>query len=218
MPIHPSPCTAARRTAASERPPTISGTGVGGAGAISASSTSTNSPWNVTGLPVMQLAHHREALVHAAPARRRVDAAHRVLVRVLAADPDTEDQPSGREQLEVGELTGHQRGVPQREQVHRDVDGHRRVDRGERRGAHQTVEARAHEEAHVIAGTDVVETGIGRAVDELGLRARVRTRTLQRRERAHPDRRHQIRLSSSSMNLGTGDGSRRFASVTDVAF
>ena len=55
---------------------------------------------------------------------------------------------------------------------------------GERRGAHQAVEPRAHEEAHVIARAHVVEPGVGRASDELGLDVRYRRGTLQRWERA----------------------------------
>jgi hypothetical protein len=42
----------ARRTAASERPPTMIGIGGAGAGRTSASLRSKNSPWNVVGAPV----------------------------------------------------------------------------------------------------------------------------------------------------------------------
>ena len=106
-----------------------------------------------------QRAQHLEALVHATAARARVDAADGVLVRVLAADADTEDQPPGREQLEVGELAGDERRMAQREQVDRHVDRDRGVGHRERRRAQETVGARADEEAHVVGGADVVETG-----------------------------------------------------------
>ncbi len=87
------------------------GGGGAGAGSTRASSRSKNSPWKVVGAPVSSCAEHGEALLHASPARRGVDAADLDLVAVLAADAHAEDQATGRELAEVGQLAGDEDGM-----------------------------------------------------------------------------------------------------------
>ena len=113
-----------------------------------------------------QRAQHLEALVHATAARARVDAADGVLVWVLATDPDTEDQPPGREQLEVGDLAGDERRVAEREQVDGHVDRDGGVGHRERRRAQEAVRPRADEETDVVGRADVVEAARRRSAHE----------------------------------------------------
>ena len=73
------------------------GTGGHGAGTISASSIEKNVPSKVTGLP---LASPRRICRHSSIRRPRapwVHAADLEFVGVLAADPDAEGEPAGRE-------------------------------------------------------------------------------------------------------------------------
>ena len=79
---------------------------------------------------------------------------------VLAADAHTEDQATGRELVEVGELARHEDRMAQRQQVHAGHDGQRRVQHRQRRSLQDAVEAGPDEEAHVIAATHVVDAGV----------------------------------------------------------
>jgi hypothetical protein len=117
-----------------------------------------------------------EALVHPASARLRVDAADLDLVGVLAADPDAECQPAGRELGDRGELAGDRDRVAQREQVQPDVHRQLGLHREQRARADQPVRARADEEADVVAHAQVVDAGVGdpaeRCPHPLGIGAR----------------------------------------------
>ena len=86
----------------------------------------------MTGVAVGQAAQDLKAFVHPASARLRVDAADLDLVAVLAADPDAEREPAGRELRDRRELAGDRNRVAQRKQVEPDV--HRQRER-ERRAA-----------------------------------------------------------------------------------
>ena len=61
-----------------------------------------------------------QRFVHAAPPGAWVDTADLELVRVLAADSDAEGEPAGVPLRHGGELSGHQHGMAQRQQIHRD--------------------------------------------------------------------------------------------------
>ena len=161
MPSHPSPSLAARLTAASERPPTISGIGGDGGGAMSASWSEKNSPLKLTGVAFAQAAQDLQAFVHPPSACLGVDAADLDLVRVLAADPDTEREPTGCQLRDGGELTGDRHRVAQRQQVEPDV--HRQVSlSGEHGGGgDQPVRPRSDEEADVIGDTEVIDARVG---------------------------------------------------------
>ena len=137
-----------------------------------------------------QRAQHLEALVHATATRARVDAADRVLVRVLAADADTEDQAPGREQLEVGDLAGDERRMAKREQVDGHVDRDGGVGHRERRRAQEAVRPRADEETDVVGRADVVEAARRRSAHEGAHRFRGGGRPLEWWERAEPDLGH----------------------------
>ena len=155
-----------------------------GAGRIKASSRSKNSPWCVTGAPGEQRPKDAQGFVHAAPASTGIDAADLELVRVLATDTDAEGEPAGVPLGHRRELTGHQHGMAQGQQIHR----HERSQRGfggELVGrADEPVEAGADDEADVVAAHDMIETGRG---DRTGRRRRRRVRG----ERGHTDRHHQ---------------------------
>ena len=107
-----------------------------------------------------ELAQHGEALLHSSPARRGIDAAHLDLVAILAPDPHAEDQASGRELVDVGQLAGDEDGMTQRQQVHTRHDRQRRMQHRERGGLEEPVQTDADEEADVVAAAHVVDPGV----------------------------------------------------------
>ena len=80
---------------------------------------------------------------------------------VLAADPDAEREPTGRELRDRRELAGDGNRVAQRQQVEPDV--HRQLSLSGEQGGRgdQPVRARSDEEAHVIADAQVVDARVG---------------------------------------------------------
>jgi hypothetical protein len=99
----------------------------------------------------------RQALVHAPPARARIDAADLELVAILAAQPDTEGQPPGRQLGDRRQLARDRHRMAQRQEVEGHVDPNAGVRGQQRRGRHHAVRAYADEEADVIADADVVD-------------------------------------------------------------
>jgi hypothetical protein len=128
-----------------------------------------------------------QAFVHPAATRLWVDATDLDLVAVLAADPDAEREPAGRELRDRGELPGDRNRVAQRQQIEPHV--HRQVvldgEQGGRR--YQPIRARSDEEAHMVPHADVIDALIG----DVSERRRHPVRTVafltDRRKQPHPD-------------------------------
>ena len=156
MPSQPSPSRPARLIAASERPPMMMGTGSGRRGGDDCFVKVEEPAVEGDRLAGQQLAHDGQAFIHPQAPGRRVHPADRDFVAILAAYPDAEDEPSGGEPGDVGQLAGHQDGMAQRQQVHAAVDGQRGVKHRQRRGLHEPVEPQAGE-TDVVAAADVVD-------------------------------------------------------------
>ena len=145
---------------------------------------------------VGQASQDLKAFVHPASTRLRVDAADLDLVAVLAADPDAEREPAGRELRDRRELAGNGDRVAQWQQVQPDIHRQRGLRREQRGCADQPVGTRADEEADVIADTQVVDARVG---------------DLSRASRAAaPDRRRSVRARRRRARRGHR-GRRPFA-------
>ena len=107
---------------------------------------------------------------------------------VLAADPDAEREPAGRELRDRRELAGDRNRVTQWQQVQPDV--HRQLSlNGEQGGrGDQPVRARSDEEAHVIADAQVVDALVGDASERRLRLIRAGASVADRREEPDPDR------------------------------
>ena len=120
-PSQPSPRRAARRRAASLRPPTTIGTGRGGAGETRAPCTDRTSPSRSTVSPARR---PRTTVRHSSIRRPRVRGStpHTSSSwRVVAAQADAEHEPARRQLRERRDLARHRDRVAQRQEVHRGV-------------------------------------------------------------------------------------------------
>ena len=88
-------------------------------------------------------------------------------MRVFAADPNSEGEPTRCELRDRGELPGDGNGVAQRQQV--EPDKHRQFGlRSEQRArSDEPIRARSDEEAHVITDAKVVDSRLGDATERL---------------------------------------------------
>ena len=120
----------------------------------------------VDGLAGGQAADDLERLVQPAAPGRRIHAGVGDLAAVLAADPDAEDQPPGRELRDRRQLPRRHHRVPQAREV--DTDEHIEAIVGGEHGRRgdQPVESRATVEADVVAGGDVVQADAGDVVQD----------------------------------------------------
>ena len=99
------------------------GTGSGGGGSDARFVHDEHLAVDVDRVAREQAPDDRQPFVHPSPAGARVDAADLELVRIVAAEPDSEHEPPGCELRERGDLAGHRDRMTQREQVHRRVHG-----------------------------------------------------------------------------------------------
>ena len=186
MPSQPSPSRPARRIAASDRPPMMSGIGTGGAGAMTASSRSKNAPWKLTAVPAMSW---RRTARHSFIRSPRVAGSTphiEISWRSSPPTPTPKTSRAGSELGEVSELAGHQHGMAQRQQVNADVDGQRRMQHRQRRGLHEAVEPAAAKEAYVVAAADIVDARVRDLRQELPSGLLVLLEQAKRREHANP--------------------------------
>jgi hypothetical protein len=82
-------------------------------------------------------------------------------VAVLAADPDAECEPTRRQLRDGRELSGDGDRVPEREQVHPDVDRKLGLSCEQRGGTDEAVGTCSDEEADVIADAEMVDARVG---------------------------------------------------------
>ena len=163
MPSQPSPSLAARLTAASERPPTMSGIGGDGGGAISGVLSEKNSPLKLTGLPSPKL---RRTCRHSSIRRPRVlGSTPQIWTSWGSSPPIPTPRVSrpGASCRDGGELTGDRNRVAQRQQVEPDVHRQRSLSGEQGGGGDQPVRSRSDEEADVIADAEVVDARLGDA-------------------------------------------------------
>ena len=187
MPSQPSPSRPARLMAASERPPMMMGTGLGRRGRDDRFVKVEEPAVEGDRLAGQQLAHDGQAFIHPQAPGRRVHPAAGDFAAILAAYPDAEDEPSGGEPGDVGQLAGHQDGMAQRQQVHAAVDGQRGVKHRQRGGLHEPVEAQAGDETDVVAAADVVDAFLLDLRQECAGSLRALLEQPGRREHADPD-------------------------------
>ena len=109
----------------------------------------------MTGVPSEQRAKDAQGFVHAASPSTWIDAADLELVRVLAADTNPECEPAGVALGDGRELTGHQHGMAEGEEVHRDERSERGVGCELVGRPDEPVEAGADDEADVVAAHDM---------------------------------------------------------------
>ena len=107
-----------------------------------------------------QPAQDRERFVSAAAAGARIHAAHLVLVGILAPHTDPEQQTPRRTRGDALNLPGDGGGVAERQKI--DGDGHLEcvVQTRDLRRMDESVEAGAHEEAHVVGHGHVIQTAV----------------------------------------------------------
>ena len=182
---HPSDSRAARRNAAGDRPPTITGTGGSGVGRIRTSSTGKKPSVAVTVSPANSRRIRRSDSSVRRPRVRRVDAAGLDLVAVLTTDADAEREAARRQLGERGDLAGHRQRVPQRQEVDGRADADRPSERSECGGLDEPVEALPTLERHVVPDAELVDAGRLGTVDD-GPQIR-RTGLEQLARRAQPD-------------------------------
>jgi SAM-dependent methyltransferase len=111
----------------------------------------------------------------------------RTVVAVLAAYPGPKDESAGGEPSEIGQLTGYQDGMAQRQLVHAKVDRQRGMKHRQHRSLDEPVEPHAAAEADVVAAADVVDACVLGLRQERAGRLRTLLQQAERREHADPD-------------------------------